>query len=327
MIAPLLIDPFENELTLAPEPRVISFAARGLELPLDELVRHLAFDVVGAIPRPLGEVQEAFPEPGAAGSAARARPFSYKLRSFAMGPATLALATEISEPEAQHRVIELLGVGEDVRVRVNMTRLLRPDPSAHPAIQQAIAAGRALGQVRIWAGESGAAGELRRTLSRQLTSAGIDSQVLVRDVPEPVYRPPAAARFTLDMLPQDDARVAAVLVSLLSQHPVPGAPPRPARQVGAHQSRVRKATTIVSHAWETHRAGSGVLHMRRREVEAGVERPGLVRTFNLAGLRGAARVRIRDVGGRVTAELAGTGPAVEALVEALQARLTLGGRS
>lgn len=311
MIAPTYLDPFENEQTLAPEPRVLSFAPRGLEIPLDELMRHLAFDVVGAIPRALGELQESLSEP----------PFTYRLRTYHLGQAVLGLATEISEPDAQHRVLELLGVGEDVRIRVNMTRLQVAAAEQHSAVQQAVAEGRALGQVRIWAGESTVAGELRRMLARQLMSAGIDSQVLVRDVPEPTYRPPAGARVNLDFLPVSDARVAAELVAVLNQFPVVGQPSRPARQLGAHQSRVRKASSIVSHTFEVHRAGTGVLHMRRREVEAGVERPGLVRTFNLAGMSGAARVRIRDVGGKATAELAGTRPAVEALREALVARL------
>lgn len=311
MIAPTHLDPFENELTLAPEPRVLSFASRGLELPLDDLMRHLAFDVVGAIPRALGELQESISEP----------PFTYRLRTYHLGQAVLGLATEISEPEAQHRVLELLGVGEDVRIRVNMTRLQAAPGEQHASVQQAVAAGRALGQVRIWAGESTVAGELRRALSRQLQSAGIDTQVLVRDVPEPEYRPPAAARLSFEVLPVSDARVAAELVAILNQFPVPGQPVRPARQLGAHQSRARKASSIVSHTFEVHRAGTGVLHMRRREVEAGVERPGLVRTFNLAGLAGAARVRIRDVGGRASAELAGTRAAVDALREALVSRL------
>ena len=314
MIASLIVDPFENELTLAQEPRVLSFGPKGLELPLDELVRHLAFDVVGAIPRTLGEVVEAIGDPGAP-------PFSYRLRFYHLGQAVLALATEIEEPDAQHRVLELLGVAEDVRIRVNMTRWKRVLPEQHPSVQQVTQQGRSLGQVRIWAGEGPAAGDLRRMLSRQLQSAGIDSNTLVRDVPEPIFRPPCAGRVALDALPFDDGRVAAELVMLLGQLTVPGAPARPARQVGAHQSRVRKPTSIVTHAFETHRSGSGVLHMRRREVEAGVERPGLVRTFNLAGLRGAARLRIRDVGGKATAEFAGTRAAVDEIHRLLMERM------
>ena len=46
--------------------------------------------------------------------------------------------------------------------------------------------------------------------------------------------------------------------------------------------------------------------MRRREVEHGLERPGLVRTFNVAGLSGATRVRLREVGGKAGAEFAGS---------------------
>jgi hypothetical protein len=65
--------------------------------------------------------------------------------------------------------------------------------------------------------------------------------------------------------------------------------------------------------------------MRRREVEAGPERPGLVRTFNVVGLRGAGRLRIRDVGGRALAEVAGARETVDATIGFLAERLGMRG--
>jgi len=318
-MAQKLLDPFETELTLAPDPRVLSLGPRSFEIPMEELLRHLSFDLVGAIPRQLGALEETLTEGVPA-------PLRYALRIFHLDHSVLALATEIEEADAEHRVLELLGVGEDVRVRVNMTRLHEAPPDLHLSAAEAVRQGRSLGQVRIWANDQSKVGDMRRTISRQLHLAGVDSQVLGRDVREPTYRPPAAGRLFLDALPGDDLRVADLLLGLLAALPAEGAVARSARRIGSHHDRVRKgATSIVSFFYEIHRAATGVLHVRRREVEAGVERPGLVRTFNVAGLRGAARLRIRDVGGRASAEFAGA-PSTVAAIRRFVAR-EMGGRA
>ncbi len=213
-------------------------------------------------------------------------------------------------------------------MRINLTLL---DPTAlngdfPEAARAVVMEGRALGQVRIWGNEPSVAADVRRTVARQMTNAGVDSLALDRTVVEPTYRPPSAARITLDALPADDLQVAKMLLALLARLPVTGAQQRSARQVGSHSARVRRGNgSIVSFHYETHRAGTGALHMRRREVEAGLERPGLVRTFNVAGLRGAARLRIRDVGGRVSAEFAGTQHTVQTIRQTLSR--AMGGRA
>ena len=311
MIATPLADPFEQESTLADEPRVLSFSPRGFELSLEELLRHLAFDLVGAIPRPIGEVREELDPTG--------RGLLYSARFAQLGASVLAVATEIQEDGAEHRVLELLGMEEDLRLRLNLTRLdaARHNGSLPPAMQAELARGRSLGQVRIWSNEPAVAVEVRGLLARQMVQAGIESRVLDRSAWEPVYEPPAAEQLRLEAFPSHDGRVAERLVALLAQLPVPGAQTRAPRQVAAHCVRVRRKGAIVTHLYETHRAGTGVLHMRRREVEAGTERPGLVRTFNVAGIRGGIRVRIRDVGGKATAEIAGAPQAVGDLRDAL----------
>ncbi|MGE0707533.1 MAG: hypothetical protein AB7N76_10690 [Planctomycetota bacterium] len=309
MTAPLLLDPFEHEVFLADEPRVLSFAPRAVEIPLDELLRHLAFDLVGAIPRPLGQVSEPLDEAGTR---------RHQSAFFQLGASVLAITTEISEPGARHRVLELLGIGEDVRVRLNLSEVLGEGQAGlSPAALAEVDEGRSLGQVRLWGNEPSLLGEHRRALSRGLLAAGLESRVLDRSVEEPVYRPPAADRLHLDTLHTDDLRVMEVLLALLRQMPVPGSEKRTPRQIAAHQDRVRRKGSIVGYSYETHRAGSGVLHIRRREVEAGAERPGLVRTFVVAGLAGGARLRIRDVGGRAVAEVAGSEAAVDAIGKAL----------
>lgn len=311
MSTPLLLDPFEIEHTLASAPRVLAFSPRGFEIPLEELLRHLAFDIVGGIPRPLGDLLEEELKPG----------FRYRLRSFHLGQGILALATEISDHSGDHRALELLGIGRDARVRLN---LVRPhDVSELPsAVQSRVASGWSLGQVRVWANDSKA--DIRRVLSRQLKHAGVETEVLPRDVQEPIYLPPAAGRIVLDRLPSDDFRVVELLLQLIRDLHPEGGPPRPARRVGLGQQRVRDKEAIVSYRCEIHRVLSGVVHARRREVEAGVERPGLVRTFNVAGIGGAGRLRIRDVGGRASAEYAG----VPASVKVIEGHLveTMGGR-
>lgn len=317
MTATLVLDPFEQEVTLADEPRVLSFAARSFELPLDELMRHLAFDVVAGIPRPLGSVREQLPGPSDV--------VQFASDFYQVGSSVLAATTEIQEEGATHRVIELLGVGGDVRVRLNLTQLARqPLGALSPLARGAIKDGWALGQVRIWGHDSARVAEIRRALERQMANAGIDRRVLDRSVDEPVYRPQAGGRMSLEALPGDDVRVGDMLLQLLRELPADGGQPRPPRLIASHDDRVRRAHAIVSYRYETHRAGTGVLHLRRREVEAGVERPGLVRTFNLAGIRGGARLRIRDVGGRASAEFAGMSSTVAALRGWLESRF--GGR-
>lgn len=312
-----LADPFEHEVFLSEEPRVLSFSPRAFSIPLEELLRHLAFDLVGGIPKPLGQVEEDLSSDG---------PLRFRSSFAQVGPSVLAIATEIEEREAQHRVLELLGVKEDVRLRLNMTQLSPPAEGEVPhAFADAIAAGRPLGQVRIWGNEPTLVGEIRRTLARQILHAGIETKALDRHVIEPVYRPPAAGHMVLESMPSDDLLVVQLLLDLLARNPVEGSQRRAPRQISTHNTRVRRKNSIVSYAYETHRAGTGVLHMRRREVEAGHERPGLVRTFVLAGLQGAARLRIRDVGGRVHAEFAGAERAVEELGAFLER--SLGGRA
>jgi len=318
VIAPPVVDPFELETTLR-EPRVLSFSPRTFEIPLPELLRHLAYDLIGHIPRPLGDVRE---EIGSRGDA-----FTFHCEFSHVGPSVLAVGTEVEHAEATHRVLEMLGVDGDVRIRINMTLLARSladtDEDLARAAREAVGAGRALGQVRIW-GSNGSTSEVRRTLETQMIHAGIDTRVLDRSVREPEYRPPAAGRLTLESFPADDRQVEELLLNLLTRLPAGGSQVRSPRQIACHTVRHRNKGSIVNFHYETHRNATGVLHMRRREVEAGLERPGLVRTFNVAGLRGAGRLRIRDVGARVSAEFAGTNATVNAIAETLQR--TMGGR-
>jgi hypothetical protein len=304
-----VLDPFETESTLVQEPRVLAFSARAFEIPMEELLRHLAFDLVGAIPRILGDIREER-RPDQAGAD------SYRLRFFHLGQAVLAMTSEIEQGDVEHRVLELLGMGADLRVRINMARL-RDAGAATADVQEAVRQGRPLGQVRIWGNDNTRLAGVRRTLGKQLRGAGIETQSLGREAQEPTYRPAAAKRLILEALPERDLRVCDQLLALMSALPAEGALRRAPRRMGEHHERIRKGTSIVSHHYEIHRAATGILHMRRREVEAGVERPGLVRTFNVAGLAGAARLRIRDVGGRTTAEFAGSQDTVAKLEQAL----------
>ena len=317
MTATPVLDPFETESTLATEPRVLAFSPRAFEMPMQELLRHIAFDLVGAIPRPLGEVREQAAEKGKG-------PLSYKLNFFHLGQAVLALTTEIEEAHAEWRVLELLGMGADLRLRLNMTRLREPD-GLNGEEADAVRAGQPLGQVRIWSNDNSRSASVRHTLARQLRGAGVETHALGRGAAEPTYRPPAARRMTLESLPEKDLDVCDELLALMNVLPVEGALRRSPRRMGEHHERLRKGNGIVSHHDEIHRAATGVLHMRRREVEAGIERPGLVRTFNVAGLAGAARLRIRDVGARAVAEYAGSPGAVKAIEKALQT--SMGGRA
>ncbi|MBX3466201.1 MAG: hypothetical protein KF878_04800 [Planctomycetes bacterium] len=307
---PVILDPFETESTLASEPRALSLHPRTFELSVDELVRMLSFDVVGAVPKPLGTTYEHVGHNGAG--------FLYSASYYQVGPQVLALATEIDEGTTRHRVLELLGVGGDVRVRLNAAQVR--DLAGRELSKSALAAvqaGRALGQVRVWTSEPTKANELRKTIGRQLATAGLDVQVLGRNAREPAYAPPRSDRLALDALPGHDVKVAGDLLALLAFLPVPGQQLKPPRRIGVHTERVRREGSIVVYHYETHRAATGVVHVRRREVEAGTERPGLVRTFNVAGLAGAARVRIREVGGRAAAEFAGAAESVERIRQVL----------
>jgi hypothetical protein len=334
-VAPHVIDPFETEVTLAHEPRVLAFPPRGFEIPMPELLRHLAFDLVGGIPRPLGEAAEHIggaPSQTGAGASlgGNGAGVDYRQGFYQVNPSVLAICTEIETTSARHRILELLGVGENTRVRINMTRWSDGIPASALAgerreeLVRAVGSGRSLGQVRVWACESSVAEQVRRTLARQMNNAALSPQILGRQVEEPIYRPAAAERMQIDSLPAADDVVVNLLLDLLARCPVPGAVVRSARRVGSHSCRVRRKTSIVSYRYELHRAATGVVHMRRREVEAGVERPGLVRTFNVAGLAGAARLRLRDAGGRVSAEYAGTPEAVAGIRGRLKE--ILGGR-
>jgi len=311
-----VLDPFETESTLATDPRVLAFSPRAFEMPMQDLLRHVAFDLVGAIPRALGEVREQFAE-------RKQGPRSYKLGFSHLGQAVLALTTEIEEPHAQWRVLELLGMGADLRLRLNMTRL--HDASGLQGEEaDAVRAGQPLGQVRIWSNDNSRSASVRHTLARQLRAAGIETHALGRGAVEPTYQPAAAGRLTLEALPEQDLEVCDELLALMAVLPVEGALRRSPRRMGEHHERLRKGNSIVSHHYEIHRAATGVLHMRRREVEAGIERPGLVRTFNVAGLAGAGRLRIRDVGTRAVAEFAGSRATGKAITKGLGSRM--GGR-
>lgn len=306
----IILDPFETEATLAVEPRVLSYHPKVFELSVDELVRLLSFDVVGAVPRALGTTYEHVGLNGAG--------FLYSASYYQVGPQVLALATEIDEGTTRHRVLELLGVGGDVRVRLNAAQVR--DPGARElskSARAAVEAGRALGQVRLWTSEGTRLNDLRKTITRQLATAGLDVQVLGRNAREPVYTPPRSDRVVLEALPSNDVKVAGDLLALLAFLPVPGQALKPPRRIGVNTERVRREGSIVVYHYETHRAATGVVHVRRREVEAGTERPGLVRTFNVAGLAGAARVRIREVGGKAAAEFAGTPDSVERIRQVL----------
>lgn len=323
MNAPPLLDPFEHELTYADGPRVVSFAKRAFEIALEDLCRNLAFDLVGGIPRPLGKVSEEIEHDGSV--------FSYTSAFFQVrNSPMLALCTQIREETRRHRVLELLGVNEDLRVRVNMTQFdpatLDSKNSFSETARQNILEGRALGQVRVWGRAADSArAEVRATVARQMQSAGMAMRVLDRSVAEPQYAPPASDRMTLDGMPHDDLRVAHTLLELLDRLPVEGAQVRNPRRISVERKRSRRKGSIVTFNYETHRSATGVLHIRRREVEAGVERPGLVRTFNVAGLRGAGRLRIRDVGRRVIAHFAGTPETVDTIRTVLAGKM--GGRA
>lgn len=313
-----LRDPFEHQTTLAENGLLLSFGPRGFEIPLLELVRHLSFDLVGAIPKPLNKLSESLASEGG--------PTRFSCASYQVGPSVLALTTEIEEPGGRHRVLELLGLAEDLRLRLNMTLPEGEALAELPEAEQArVLDGRSLGQVRVWGNEKNLLNSTRRALSRQMRSAGLDTQPVSREVSEPLYRPQAAEYLPLGGFSESDLRVSEQLLALLSAMPAEGSQPRAARQVAASRSRVRRKGSIVGYSYETHRAGTGALHLRRREVEAGAERPGLVRTFVVAGLRGGARLRIRDLGGRATAQYAGTASSVKLIREAL--KTYLGGRS
>ncbi len=320
IVSPPLLDPFEHELTLADLPRVLSFSHKAFEIPLPDLVKTWAYDLVGAIPRPLGSVREEIPLESSL--------LTFESSSFQVGASVLAMCTEIRQAGVTHRVLELLGIKEDIRVRFNMTHhdlALLDSFGLSPGAEDVVRNGRNLGQVRIWGSESSPRGDVRTTLARTMLNLGLDCRVLDRSVEEPIYRPPTAYRLALDQLPHKDLKVADLLLALLESLPVDKCQRRAPKRIACHNDRIRRKGSIVSFRYETHRAATGVLHMRRREVEAGLERPGLVRTFNVAGLRGAARLRIRDVGGRASAEFAGTVDTVEHIQDALIR--SMGGRA
>ncbi|MBL4850545.1 MAG: hypothetical protein JKY65_33930 [Planctomycetes bacterium] len=275
---------------------------------------------MGAIPKPLGKLKESLSLGSNEGPASFASAF------YQVGPSVLAITTEIEEAKGSHRVLELLGLAEDLRLRINMT-LPGGEALAKLGAEEkaALEAGRSLGQVRVWGNETGLVSTTRRALARQMRGTGLETQVLSRSAEEPIYEAPVTERLSLDVFSDNDLRVTAHLLELLKGMAAEGALTRAARQMAASRNRVRRKGSIVSYAYETHRAGTGVLHIRRREVEAGAERPGLVRTFVIAGLRGGARLRIRDLGGRAHAEYAGTRESVAAIRAALLA--TLGGRA
>src|SRR5581483_2404462 len=124
-----------------------------------------------------------------------------------------------------------------------------------------------LGNVRVWGGEPGEAERALASIHRHLRLLGLEPQA--KEGPEPRFEPPAADRFAVE-LPSQDAPVTAALIELLAARPVAGARTRMPRRISLLEDRVKRADgNSIVYRFEAHRAASGVLHVRRREVEAG----------------------------------------------------------
>jgi hypothetical protein len=318
--APPLLDPFEREHLLYEGAPLLRFSPKAFEVPLPEMLRWVGLDLAAGIPRDIASGEERLARSDGGEDV-------YTARLFQLGPA-LAITTEIVSADREYRVVELLGVKGDLRVRINLTR---------PRVT-AIAGGAApahltdgprepgIGQVRVWGGEPGLATGARASIARDLKLMGIEVEPSREPVREPLWSPPMSSRVPLEAFPSDDAAVVTHLVDLARAHPSDGSKARAARRLIALEDRVKRGDgSAVLYRYELHRAGTGVVHMRRREVEAGPERPGLVRTFNVVGIRGAGRLRIRDVGGRALAEVAGARETVDTTIGFLAERLGMRG--
>jgi hypothetical protein len=300
MTSPPIDDPFEREHLLARDAGVLVFAPRAFEVSPDDLIRWVGLDLAAGVPHEIGTLAERFPA-GRGGGV-----IDYSVRFYELGVGALAVATEIGEQERIHRVLEVLGVRGDVRARVNVTR---PRGLSEP-----------LGNVRVWGGEAGQPERAVASIHRHLRLLGLEPQPHGKSAPEPRFEPPAADRVAVE-LPAADASVLHPLVELLQSMPVEGVKPRPPRRISVLEDRVKRVDGgQIAYRYELHRVGTGVLHVRRREVESGSERPGLVRTWNVIGLRGGARLRLREVAGRAVAEIGGSRDGVSAVARFLSER-------
>jgi hypothetical protein len=294
-------DPFEREHLLVRDAPVLSFGPRAFELGAEELVRWIGLDLAAGVPKELGSVRERFPRGD--------DEIAFAVAFFQISTA-LAVFTEIEEPRGEHRVVEVLGVRGDLRARFNLARPRTRTLAASPRLPEAdatqtLAAPETLGNVRVFGSDTGEASRAVASIHRHMLLLGFEPRPESRPG-EHLFEPPAADRFVCE-LPAEDSVVAARLVEVVAALPVESARARPARRLAAFEERLKRpGGSLVLTRYELHRAGTGVLHARRREVESGPERPGLVRTWNLAGVRGGTRVRIREVGGRTVAELGGS---------------------
>lgn len=307
MVTPIE-DPSERELLLVRDASVLAFGVRAFEASAEELIKWIGLDLAAGVPIEVGATEESYP--------GRRGDVRYSARSYQLGTA-LAVVTDVEEPEGAHRVLEVLGIKGDVRVRFNITRSrsrkLIATAGGSPAVREEA---EPLGNVRVWGGEPGEAERAVASIHRHLRLLGLEPQA--KEGTEPRFEPAAAARWACDM-PGSDAAVVSALIELLLARSIEGARSRPPRRLALLEDRVKRAEgNSIAYRFETHRAGSGVLHVRRREVEAGSGRPGLVRTWNIMGLRGGARLRIRDVAGRAVAEAGGSREGVAAVAGFLE---------
>lgn len=311
MTAPPIEDPSEKELLLLRDAGVLAFGAHAFQVGPEELIRWIGMDLAAGIPVEVGSVSERYP--------ARKGEVAYAARSFQIGTA-LAFVTGVEEPAGSHRVVEVLGVKGDVRVRVNMTRVRSRRLAAVGGDGVAREEPEPLGNVRVWGGEPGEAERAAASIHRHLRLMGLEPQP--KEGAEPRFEPPAADRWACE-LPGLDASVTTAFIELLQAQTVEGGRSRPPRRLSILEDRAKRVDGgLIAYRFETHRAGTGILHLRRREVESGPGRPGLVRVWNLAGLRGGARVRVREVAGRAVAEAGGSREGVAAVARFLATRFS-----
>ncbi len=308
MTAPFLEDPSERELRLVRDATVLAFAPRALEVSAEELIRWVGVDLAAGVPVEVGATSERY-------DARKGVTTAYAVRFFQLGTA-LAIVTDVSEPRGSHRVLEVLGVRGDVRVRFNMARVRSRKLAAVGGAASLPEEADPLGNVRVWGGEPGEAERASASILRHLRLVGLEPQPA--DGEEPRFEPPAADRWSCE-LPAADGRVTEALVAILAARPVEGARVRPARRLTLLEDRVKRTGgDLIAYRFETHRAGTGFVHLRRREVEAGAGRPGLVRTWNVVGLGGGVRLRLREVAGRAVAEAGGSRESVAVVERFLQ---------
>lgn len=309
MTAASIEDPSERELLLVRDASVLAFGPRAFEASAEELIKWIGLDLAAGVPIEMGAIDESY--------TTRKGDVRYAARYYQLGTA-LAVVTDVEEAQASHRVLEVLGVKGDVRVRFNITRSRSRKLATVGGAPGAREEAEPLGNVRVWGGEPGEAERAVASIHRHLRLLGLDPQA--KGGTEPRFEPPAADRYACD-LPSTDGPVTASLIELLLARAIEGARVRPPRRLSLLEDRAKRADgNSIAYRFEAHRAGSGILHVRRREVEAGPGRPGLVRTWNVVGLRGGARLRLRDVAGRAVAEVGGSREGVAALTEFLEKR-------